>query len=106
MDSPGDLLGVCDRDVQIDAWMGLAKRRDAWRQPIIRDGLAGCQGQRAALEAGQIVQDLRGRLGARHDLACLLQEVPSGLGPMPRPMRSNSLIPYRASSAAIAALVA
>jgi hypothetical protein len=31
MDSLGDLLRVCDRDVQIDAWMGLAKRLDAWK---------------------------------------------------------------------------
>ena len=31
MDSLGDLLRVCDRDVQIDAWIGLAKRPDAWK---------------------------------------------------------------------------
>src|SRR6202035_5309505 len=80
MDSLGYSLGVCDRDVQIDAWMGLAKRLDAWRQPIICDGLAGCQGQRAALEASQIVQDLRRSLGARHNLACLVQEIAAGLG--------------------------
>jgi len=26
MDSLGDLLGVCDRDVQIDAWMGVCTK--------------------------------------------------------------------------------
>lgn len=78
IDSPGDLFGVCDCYVQVNARIGPPKGLDTLWQPIVCNGLAGCHGQRATLEASQIIQDLRCGFGAHHDFACLVQDGVAG----------------------------
>jgi hypothetical protein len=49
------------------------------RQPVVRDCLARGDRQRAAFEPGQIVQHLRGGLGAGYNTTRLVQELATGL---------------------------
>ena len=76
----GNVLGICHCHVQIDTRISLPKSFGACWEPIVCNGLARSQDQRATLEASQIVQDPRRGLGARYDLACLIEEISAGLG--------------------------
>jgi hypothetical protein len=78
MDSLGDLLGVCDRDVQIDAWMGLAKRFDAWRQPIICNSRLAATFNEPRLRPAKSFKTCAAAT-ASHNRVCLIEEVAARL---------------------------
>ena len=73
------LLGIGDSEMQINAGVGGVKGLDTARQPVVPDRLACSDGQRAAFQTGEIIEDLGGGFGARQHGTGLDQEIAASL---------------------------
>ena len=75
----GDLGGVADLDVDVDARVGLSVGRDSLGKPVAGDGLAGVHGKLAPLQSPQIGQGHLRRSGAGENGSSFIQENETGL---------------------------
>ena len=75
-----DLAGVADHHIEPHARIGGMEGREPARQPVGRDRLAGCDGDRAGGAAGEILEHRTRHRSAVEHGACLAQEYPAGLG--------------------------
>jgi hypothetical protein len=80
-----NLRRVADPETDLDLRMGAPKGDQVPRQPIIGDGLARLDRQRAAPEAAEFAQSQLGRFGARQHRPRLRQEHMTGFGQLDTP---------------------